>query len=91
MAGDGDMFAQRKAWGFNRLCAGASGAAPTERLAEIEIQNVRNMLGNGYAVPSLKPSIQNAFRVLDGLRNEHTAEWKAFSGRAALSRYLLAA
>jgi hypothetical protein len=31
------------------------------------------------------------FVKLEYMAGEHTAEWKAFSGRAALSRYLLAA
>ena len=44
MAGDGDMFAQRTAWGYSRLCAAASNGAPTERLGQIEVQCVRNML-----------------------------------------------
>jgi hypothetical protein len=65
MAGDGDMFSQRTAWGYNRLCAAASDGAPTERLVEIEVQSVRNMLGNGYAVPSLKQSVHNAYCVLE--------------------------
>jgi hypothetical protein len=68
MAGDGDMFAQRKAWGYNRLCAAAAGGAPIERLAKIEVQAVRNMLGNGYAVPSLKESVQEVYRVLESLQ-----------------------
>jgi hypothetical protein len=65
MAGDGDMFVQRKAWGYNRLCAAVCDNAPTERLVEIETQNVRNMLGNGFAVPSLKASIEHAFGILE--------------------------
>jgi len=70
MAGDGDMFAQRKVWGYNRLCAAASDGAPIERLAEIGVQAVRNMLGNGYAVPSLKQTVQNAYRVLESLQTD---------------------
>jgi hypothetical protein len=153
MAADGDMYVQRKAWGYNRLCAAVCDNAPTQKLAEIETQNVRNMLGNGFAVPSLKVSVEQAFGILESpnielgfesacvrfwsharpkaleqkhpwqalatdfpdlyevenalgcdgkneqeirgsllqlLRN-HVAEWKAFNGRAALNRYLIAA
>jgi hypothetical protein len=106
---------------------------PTEKLVEIEKKNVRNMLSNGYAVPSLKKSIEQAYGILEGLNAElglesvsqrrtrlieslrsierdfieapssvdhegliqllrnQVAEWKAFSGRAALDRYLVAA
>jgi hypothetical protein len=70
MAGDGDMFAQRAAWGYNRLCAAASDGAPIERLAEIEVQTIRNMLGNGYAVPSLKQSVHQAYRILEHLHTD---------------------
>ena len=70
MAADGDMYVQRKAWGYNRLCAAVCDNAPTEKLAEIETQNVRNMLGNGFAVPSLKISIQQVFRVLESPNTE---------------------
>jgi len=65
MAADGDMYVQRKAWGYNRLCAAVCDNAPTDRLAEIETQSVRNMLGNGFAVPSLKASIEHAFGILE--------------------------
>jgi hypothetical protein len=70
MAADGDMFVQRKAWGFNRLCAAVCDNAPTEKLVEIEAQNVRNMLANGFAVPSFKVSIQQAFDILESLNTE---------------------
>ena len=80
MAGDGDMFAQRKAWGYNRLCAAAAGGAPIERLAEIEVQAVRNMLGNGYAVPSLKESVQAAHRILESLQTDLPMESPSQTG-----------
>lgn len=70
MAADGDMFVQRKAWGYNRLCAAVCDNAPTEKLVEIEAQNVRNMLGNGFAVPSLKVSIDQAFAILESPNTE---------------------
>lgn len=70
MAADGDMYAQRKAWGYNRLCAAARDHAPTEKLVEIEKKNVRNMLSNGYAVPSLKKSIEQAYSILEGSNAE---------------------
>jgi hypothetical protein len=64
MAADGDMYAQRKVWGFPRLCAAARDNAPTEKLVEIEKKCISNMLSNGYAVPSLRPSIEKAYAVL---------------------------
>jgi hypothetical protein len=70
MASDGDMYAQRKAWGYNRLCAAVCDNSPTEKLVEIEAQNVANMLGNGFAVPSLKKSIAQAYQIL----NSHQIE-----------------
>jgi hypothetical protein len=70
MAADGDMYAQRKAWGYNRLCAAARDHAPVETLVEIEKKNVRNMLSNGYAVPSLQKSIEQAYSVLRGANAE---------------------
>ena len=70
MASDGDMFAQRKAWGYNRLCAAVCDNSPTEKLVEIETQSVANMLGNGFAVPSLKPSIIQAFQILQSPHSE---------------------
>ena len=70
MAADGDMYAQRKVWGYNQLCAAARDHAPTEKLVEIEKKNVRNMLSNGYAVPSLKKSIEQAYGILEGLNAE---------------------
>jgi hypothetical protein len=70
MAADGDMFVQRKAWGYNWLCAAVCDNAPTEKLAEIETPNVRNMLGNGFAVPSLKASIDQAFAILESPNTE---------------------
>jgi hypothetical protein len=70
MAADGDMYAQRKAWGFNRLCAAVCDNSSTEKLVEIETQNVCNMLGNGFAIPSLKPSIAQAYRVLESVRTD---------------------
>lgn len=70
MAADGDMYVQRKAWGYNRLCAAVCDNAPTERLVEIETQNVRNMLGNGFAVPSLKFSVEQAFGILESPQTE---------------------
>lgn len=70
MAGDGGMFAQRTAWGYNRLCAAAYDGAPIERLAEIEVQCVRNMLGNGYAIPTLRQSMHHAYRLLESLRTD---------------------
>ena len=69
MAADGDMYAQRKAWGFNRLCAAARDHAPIEKLVEIEKKSVRNMLSNGYAVPSLKPSVEFAYKLVESLQN----------------------
>jgi hypothetical protein len=69
MAADGDMYAQRKAWGFNRLCAAARDHAPIEKLVEIEKKSVRNMLSNGYAVPSLKPSVELAYRLVEANQN----------------------
>lgn len=74
------MFAQRKVWGYNRLCAAASDGAPIERLAEIEVQAVRNMLGNGYAVPSLKQSVQNAYRVLESSETDLPMESPSQTG-----------
>jgi hypothetical protein len=70
MASDGDMYAQRKVWGFPKLCAAICDNAPTERLVEIETQNVCNMLGNGFAVPSLKTSIARAHQVLESPHSE---------------------
>ena|SRR5579863_4969470 len=70
MASDGDMYVQRKAWGYNRLCAAVCDNSPTEKLVEIETQNVGNMLGNGYAVPSLRESIAQAHQVLESPRTE---------------------
>ncbi|SRR6266446_890303 len=70
MAADGDMYVQRKAWGYNRLCAAVCDNAPPEKLAEIETQNVRNMLGNGFAVPSLKVSVEQAFGILESPNTE---------------------
>jgi hypothetical protein len=70
MASDGDMYAQRKAWGYNRLCAAVCDNSPTEKLVEIETQNVCNMLGNGFAVPSLKTSIARAHQVLESPHSE---------------------
>jgi len=70
MAADGDMYVQRKAWGYNRLCAAVCENAPTEKLAEIEKQSVRNMLSNGFAVPSFKVSIQRAFGILESPNTE---------------------
>ena len=70
MAADGDMYAQRKVWGYNRLCAAARDHAPTEKLVEIEKKSVRNMLSNGYAVPSLKKSIEQAYNTLEGSNAE---------------------
>lgn len=69
MAADGDMYAQRKAWGFNRLCAAARDHAPVEKLVEIEKKSVRNMLSNGYAVPSLKPSVELAYKLVEANQN----------------------
>ena len=69
MAADGDMYAQRKVWGFNRLCAAARDHAPVEKLVEIEKKNVRNMLSNGYAVPSLKPSVECAYKLVEAHQN----------------------
>jgi hypothetical protein len=69
MAADGDMYAQRKAWGFNRLCAAARDHAPVEKLVEIEKKSVRNMLSNGYAVPSLKPSVECAYKLVEAHQN----------------------
>jgi hypothetical protein len=70
MASDGDMFVQRKAWGYNRLCAAVCDNSPTEKLVEIETQNVGNMLGNGFAVPSLKTSIAQAHQILESSQTE---------------------
>ena len=61
MAADSDMFAQRKVRGYNQLCAAARENAPIEKLIAIEEKNVRNMLSNGYAVPSLKASVEYGF------------------------------
>jgi hypothetical protein len=70
MASDGDMYAQRKAWGYNRLCAAVCDNSPTEKLVEIETQNISNMLGNGFAVPSLKTAIARAYQVLESPHSE---------------------
>ncbi len=70
MAADGDMFAQRKAWGYNQLCAAACDRAPMEKLVAIEEKSVRNMLSNGYAVPSLKVSVEYGFQIVNGSRAE---------------------
>ena len=70
MASDGDMYVQRKAWGYNRLCAAVCDNSSTEKLVEIETQNVGNMLGNGFAVPSLKTSIAQAHQVLESPHTE---------------------
>src|ERR1035441_3024625 len=70
MAADGDMYAQRKVWGYNQLCAAACENAPTEKLIAIEEKNVRNMLSNGYAVPSLKASVEYGFQIVDGAHTE---------------------
>ena len=60
MASDGDMFVQRKAWGYNKLCAAVCDNSPTEKLAEIETQSVCNMLNNGHAIPSLNCALCRA-------------------------------
>mgnify|MGYP001548437804 CR=1 FL=1 len=69
MAADGDMYAQRKAWGVTRLCAAARDRAPTEKLVEIEKNIFRNMLGNGFAVPSLKPLTLFAYKIIESQQN----------------------
>jgi hypothetical protein len=69
MASDGDMYAQRKVWGYNQLCAAACDGAPTEKLVAIEEKTVRNMLSNGYAVPSLKVSTDYAYKIVEGSDN----------------------
>ena len=74
MASDGDMFVQRKAWGYNKLCAAFCDNSPTEKLAEIETQSVGNMLSNGHAIPSLKASITQAFAILQSTTSELTLE-----------------
>src|SRR5271169_3450666 len=74
MASDGDMFVQRKAWGYNKLCAAVCDNSPTEKLAEIETQSVGNMLSNGHAIPSLKSSIDQALQVLQSTTSELSLE-----------------
>jgi hypothetical protein len=69
MAADGDMYAQRKVWGFNQLCAAARDHAPVEKLVEIEKKCVRNMLSNGCAVPSLMPSVELAYKLVEASQN----------------------
>jgi hypothetical protein len=70
MAADGDMYAQRRVWGYNRLCAAAREKVPTENLVEIEKKSIRNMLSNGYAVPSLKQTVDQAYSILQGSNTE---------------------
>lgn len=134
MAADGDMYAQRKAWGFNRLCAAARDHAPVEKLVEIEKKSVRNMLSNvpdnssanilsNYEEQAI--TLDRAFKqtnpwqvlasdfpelyemeqaIIDEGQHEtgvreallqllktQVGEWKTFSGRETLHRFLLAA
>jgi len=42
------MYVQRKAWDTTGLRGCFCDNSPTEKLVEIETQNVSNMLGNGF-------------------------------------------
>jgi hypothetical protein len=91
MAADGDMFVQRKAWGYEEQAFALEQALahedPWSALANDfpEIYEIEHSITlNGEDEQAVRKSLLQLLRT-------HVNEWKTFSGRKALRRYLVAA